>query len=97
MDEAYAQRLDSILKPYFEPYSIYEFRKGGAGADLSPLDKQSILLAGLRPESQRYFDYHHSALDNISSVHPRELALGAAAMAALIYLVDQLDLGYPQP
>jgi hypothetical protein len=97
VDDAYAQRLETILRPYFEPYSIYEFRKGGSGADLSPLDKQSILLAGLRPESQRYFDYHHSALDNINSVHPRELALGAAAMAALIYLVDQLDLGYPQP
>jgi hypothetical protein len=92
-DEANMARLEKIFMPYFEPYSIYEFRRGGAGADLSPLDQKAILLAGLRPESQRYFDYHHSVLDNINSVHPRELALGAAAMAALVYLVDQLDLG----
>lgn len=82
-----------VLVPYFSPYGIYEFRKGGSGADLSPLDKAASLLAGLRPESQRYFDYHHSVLDNINSVHPRELALGAAAMASLVYLIDQLNLG----
>jgi hypothetical protein len=92
-NDEYVEKLQ-VLVPYFTPYGIYEFKKGGSGADLSPLDKETILLAGLRPESQRYFDYHHSVLDNINSVHPRELALGAAAMASLVYLIDQLDLGF---
>jgi hypothetical protein len=92
-EDAHIEKLQ-ILVPYFAPYGIYEFKKGGSGADLSPLDKSAILLAGLRPESQRYFDYHHSVLDHINSVHPRELALGAAAMASLVYLVDALDLGF---
>jgi len=46
----------------------------------------------LLPESQRYFDIHHTAEDSIDKVNPRELQLGAAAMAALVYLVDQHGL-----
>jgi hypothetical protein len=42
----------------------------------------------LSADSQRYFDYHHSAQDRIESIHPRELELGAAAMASLLYLFD---------
>jgi hypothetical protein len=41
------------------------------------------------PESQRYFDVHHSALDVLESVNPRELHLGAASMAGMVYLLDR--------
>ncbi|MGA0248190.1 MAG: hypothetical protein ACO3NV_06140 [Schleiferiaceae bacterium] len=44
---------------------------------------------GYRGDSQRYFDYHHTAQDNIESVHPRELELGSASIAALIYYLDK--------
>jgi carboxypeptidase Q len=77
--------------PLFEPYGI-QFSHGGSGADISPLKFQKGLLAGLRPDSQRYFDYHHTATDRIDAVHPRELALGAAAMASLVYLLDKYGL-----
>jgi hypothetical protein len=46
-------------------------------------------LFGLIPESQRYFDYHHAATDVFESVNRRELELGSASMAALLYLLDQ--------
>jgi carboxypeptidase Q len=32
-------------------------------------------------DGQRYFDYHHSALDDLAAVNERELALGAAVVA----------------
>jgi hypothetical protein len=51
-----------------------------------------VLLAGLRPDSQRYFDYHHAANDTFDAVNKRELELGAAAMTSLIYFIDQIDL-----
>ena len=35
------------------------------------------------PDSQRYFDYHHSANDVLSAVHPRELELGAVVQAVM--------------
>lgn len=47
-----------------------------------------MVLAGLRPDSQRYFDYHHAANDTFDAVNKRELELGAASMASLMYLFD---------
>ena len=74
-----------------QPYGI-EFSKGGSGADIGPLKPQKLLLAGLRPDSQRYFDFHHTAFDTIDAVNRRELELGAAAMASLIFLIDKYGL-----
>ena len=77
-------------KPLFEPYLVTLFAKGGSGADIFPLKKENegIILAGLRPDSQRYFDYHHAANDTFDAINKRELELGAAAMTSLIYLFD---------
>lgn len=77
--------------PYLEPYGIH-FSKGGSGADINPLKSQNGILIGLRPDSQRYFDYHHTANDNIEAVNERELKLGAAAMTSLVYLLDNKGL-----
>ena len=76
-------------KPLFEPYLIHYFKKGGSGADIGQLKNSSIVLAGLRPDSQRYFDYHHASTDTFDAVNKRELELGAAAMTALVYLFDK--------
>lgn len=76
-------------KNLFEPYLIHMFVKGGSGADIGPLKNPDILLAGLRPDSQRYFDHHHAANDTFEHVNKRELELGAATMASLVYLVDK--------
>lgn len=76
-------------KPLFEPYLIHSFTQGGSGADIGPLKKEGIVLAGLRPDSQRYFDYHHAKNDTFDAVNKRELELGAATMASLIYLFDK--------
>ncbi|WP_281990021.1 M20/M25/M40 family metallo-hydrolase [Aquimarina aggregata] len=75
-------------KPLFEPYLIHYFALGGSGADIGPLKKDGIVLAGLRPDSQRYFDYHHAKNDTFDAVNKRELELGAATMASLVYLFD---------
>lgn len=77
--------------PLLEPYG-YQFEKGYSGVDIGPLKSQGPLLVGLRPDSQRYFDFHHNENDRVENVHPRELALGAAAMASLIYLIDKYGL-----
>ncbi len=74
--------------PLFYPYFSDRFELGGSGADVGPLKPQGAVLAGLRPDSQRYFDHHHSDHDTFDQVNKRELELGAAAMASLIYLID---------
>lgn len=73
---------------YFYPYLSDRFELGGSGADIGPLKPQGLILAGLKPDSQRYFDHHHSDNDRFEHVNKRELELGAAAMTALIYLMD---------
>lgn len=76
-------------KNLFEPYLIHSFVKGHSGSDIEPLTSIAIIKAGLKPDSQRYFDYHHAANDKFDAVNKRELELGAATMAALMYMMDQ--------
>ncbi len=73
----------------FKPYLIHFFEKGGSGADVGPLKTNTNVLAGLRPDSQRYFDHHHASNDTFDAVNKRELELGAATMTALVYLFDK--------
>ncbi|SHG17339.1 M20/M25/M40 family metallo-hydrolase [Flagellimonas flava] len=73
----------------FEPYLIHMFVEGYSGADIRPLMDQDLVLAGLRPDSQRYFDHHHAENDTFEHVNKRELELGAATMASLVYLIDK--------
>jgi carboxypeptidase Q len=77
--------------PIFESYGI-QFNMGGSGADIGPLKPQKPLLIGLRPDSQRYFDFHHTSADKFEAINKRELQLGAAAMTSLIYLIDKYGI-----
>lgn len=79
-------------KPLFEPYLIHMFLKGGTGADIGPLKNDDIVLSELRPDSQRYFDHHHAANDTFEHVNKRELELGTATMASLVYLFDKYGI-----
>lgn len=74
---------------YFLPYRVWDFNQNGGGADIGPLSPQGTLLIGLRPSNQRYFIYHHTPADVFESVDQRELELGAASMAAMVYLLEQ--------
>ena len=86
-------RLEQVraYKELLSPYGLHVFAKGGGGADLGPLRGYDDFFIGYRPESQRYFDFHHSARDNINAIHPRSLEMGAASMSALFYLLDHLE------
>lgn len=76
--------------PLFKPYGS-EVTFGGGGTDIGPLSKVNPLtvIAGLIPDSQRYFDLHHAKTDVFENVNKRELLLGAVNMAAIVYLIDQ--------
>ena len=76
------------FKDFFEPYLVHSFTIGHAGSDIGHLTSKKIVKAGLKPDSQRYFDYHHAANDKFDAINKRELELGAATMTALIYLID---------
>ena len=50
------------------------------------------VLSGLKPDSQRYFDHHHSASDTFDAINKRELEMGAATITSLIYLIDKYGI-----
>lgn len=87
--ERYAKfkKFEELLNPYG-----LDLSKGGSGADVSRLKSQKGLLIGFIPDSQRYFDLHHTANDNIETVNKRELDMGVAAILSLVYLIDQYGL-----
>jgi hypothetical protein len=88
------ENFEKIIKwkNLFKPYLIHYFEKGGSGADISALQTNDNVLAGLRPDSQRYFDFHHAANDTFDAINKRELELGVFAMTSIIYLVDKYGI-----
>ncbi|MFM7079095.1 MAG: M20/M25/M40 family metallo-hydrolase [Bacteroidota bacterium] len=80
-------------KPLFKPYAIFQWDGEGGGVDIGPLKDQGTLLIGLRPDSQRYFDYHHTDIDTFDKVNRRELHLGAAAIISMAWLLSEYGAG----
>ena len=91
--EVFSKRFPA-MQPWFDllsPYGLH-IKKGGGGADISPLKPQGTLLIGFEPDSQRYFDYHHTEADTFETVNKRELELGTAAITSLVFLIDKYGL-----
>lgn len=72
-------------------FQLFKFDKGYSGVDIGPLMNEypDMIQLGMTINSQEYFDYHHSEADVFEAVNKRELELGAAAMAAMVYLLDK--------
>lgn len=85
--------LPNVLKfqKLLNDYGIGKIEKGGGGADIGPLKtvNNNTAFVSFIPDSQRYFDVHHAETDVFESVNKRELEMGAAALAAMIYILDQ--------
>ena len=88
MDSTFMLKIQA-WKPLLAVYGLHDIIPGGSGVDVGPLKKQNVPLAGFIPDPQRYFDYHHADTDVFEAVNQRELELGGASMAALVYLIDK--------
>lgn len=91
--------IDTLIRarllPYrylLEPYGIASLEPGGGGADIGPIKTidPAVALVSFLPDSQRYFDVHHAETDVFENVNRRELELGAASVAVMVMLLDQL-------
>lgn len=92
------ETVDAIreFKSLLAPYGLHDYAKGGSGADINQLKSEGTILIGYRPDNQRYFDYHHAYTDRFDIINARELELGAAGMASLLYLLDKYEVGVIQ-
>lgn len=94
-DETNLKKIQGY-RDLFEPYLVHSITIGHAGSDIDHLTSKAIVKAGLKPDSQRYFDYHHAANDKFDAINKRELELGAATMTTLMYLLDQNGIETPK-
>lgn len=87
------ERLELLksFQPLLYSYGLNELDAGYGGVDINRLKDhyEGITLIGFRPDSQRYFNYHHSENDVFENVNKRELELGSASIATIIYLMDK--------
>ena len=92
MSQAQKEKIQQY-KNLFLPYGVYDFDHEDGGSDIEPIhNKLDVPLAGLIPDSQRYFDVHHSDNDVFENVNHRELKLGAVVLTQFIWLVSQQGL-----
>ena len=99
-----AKNMDTNVYTVFDPSNMYSFKNwsknieqyimhNGLSFDAPVLNRLlGTPTIGFIPDSQRMFDIHHSGNDSFDSVHPRELELGTASIASLIYLIDKYGL-----
>jgi hypothetical protein len=69
----------------------------GGGSDLAPLRYAQVPALGLAQDLTRYFDLHHSAADTLDKVSPTDLAVGAAAVAAIAWGLAEAEETLPRP
>ncbi|MGZ5424059.1 MAG: M20/M25/M40 family metallo-hydrolase, partial [Candidatus Aminicenantales bacterium] len=83
--------IERVL-PYADllrPFGIWFIVPGGGGVDVAPLIANGAVPAAVLVNSQTYFDVHHSALDVVARVAPRELELQAVVLAILAYVLAE--------
>ena len=91
-DDEIIERFRSWL-PIFPQNTISYINKGGGGADIGPLRRETgTPTIGFIPDTQRMFDLHHAPTDLFETVNRRELELGGASIASLFYLIDKYGL-----
>jgi len=82
LKDAEADAVRTLFRPLEDlGAGLFVGGAGAGGADIGPLHKAGVPCLGLWVDGQRYFDYHHTAQDDLAMVNERELALGAAVIA----------------
>jgi carboxypeptidase Q len=82
-------KMASGWKPLLAPYYVDRIEMHGGGADLIDLEKLGVPCIGFEPDTQRYFDIHHTAQDTFDKINKRELDLGGAGIMSMMYLMDK--------
>ncbi len=83
--------LVADLARLLRPIGATRVQAGHSGADISALADTKAILIGLDMEPWTYFDYHHSEADTLDKVDPVALQADVAAVAALAYLLANVD------
>lgn len=87
--------LQDIIQ-LLEPIGATNLAASGGGADISPLMQQGVPGMGLDVDREKYFWYHHTHADTPDKLDPKEMAMCAAAMAVMAYVVADMPERLPR-
>ncbi len=90
-----AFNIMSEIGTLLNPIQAGTITKGGGGADISPLRRQGVPVAGLNVDGSQYFWYHHTHADMLDKLNRDEFNRCVAALAVMSYVVA--DLPNPLP
>ncbi len=65
--------------------------QGFPGPDLIPMVRAGLVGASLNGDGTTYFDFHHTAADQLLEVSPESLNFNVAAYATLLYMTAQYE------
>jgi len=82
------KKWDSFETLFLE-FGVSGIRSGGGGSDIGPIVAAGAIPMGFVPAAQAYFDVHHSGLDTLDKVHPRELEWGAVLFAVMAVIASE--------
>ncbi len=84
----------ALVQPWLSPLVALGAGKivsgEAGGADLSPLVPAQVPMVGVKVDSSRYFDVHHSNADTLDKVDPEALAKSTAAVAWTAYAFAEM-------
>jgi carboxypeptidase Q len=85
-----------------KPLGADSLLAGGGGADIGPIMQKAASgepgVPGMSPvvDGSRYFWFHHTDADTVDKLDPREVAMNAAAMAIMAYVVADMPDRLPR-
>ncbi len=92
---------EELVRPWLRPLEALgagTLLEGDAGgADISPMAPARVPFVGVRVDSSRYFDVHHSHADTLDKVDPKDLAQSTAALAWVAYVLAEVPGVLPRP
>ena len=66
------------------------------GSDIAPLHTAGCPVLGLRQDSTRYFNWHHTEADTLDKIDPHTLADNAVAMAFMAFALADAETPLPR-
>jgi reactive intermediate/imine deaminase len=89
-----AQAVEKIKSwsSLFTPYHSDAFVTGHRGVDIGLVDTLAQVRISLDCFDQRFMSIHHTIADTFDKINQRELELGGASLASLVYLIARYGL-----
>ncbi|MBN1827139.1 MAG: M20/M25/M40 family metallo-hydrolase [Candidatus Eisenbacteria bacterium] len=89
LERARARGVELLARiaPFLERLGAGDMRTGWSGVDIGPIVEAGVPGLGMRHDTSRYFDVHHSDADRIDRIDPEALRRNTAILAVTAYLL----------